>query len=419
MSKHLLLVLLLWDSCLGQQYPTSFLYNGCSYSFKKYQATELKDCRKKELQLVFEDNFDSSSINTIQWRTDYPWGRALHSSNYGTGFDQTYALNENVSTKNGLLYLHIKEDAAVHPSPDDPSQNIPFKYSSGMLFGNYGYGYGKYEIKCKIPRIEGIWPAFWMYAFCAQELDVFEFINKSEESDPETDSGNMIMTYHRQFDCTDTSLGHCQSGLTRNTGKNLSEEFHTYSLEWDEYKLVWKLDDEIMREVYRFWVLSPSLPDGPLAGYAYPVKTCRDLKAGVQYAEFNAFPIEENLMHVIVGGSVYLKKNVKVPQDFIVDYIKVYDLADKGPDLNLTDSADFMVYPNPVVNELNVPDDIWGNSITSTEILNALGERVHIPYEVKNGVRIYDLHSYPAGVYFVRIFVNSSVFIKKVIHYPR
>ncbi len=37
-----------------------------------------------------------------------------------------------------------------------------FDYTSGMIYSNYKFDYGMFEIKCKIPKGKGFWPAFWM-----------------------------------------------------------------------------------------------------------------------------------------------------------------------------------------------------------------------------------------------------------------
>jgi hypothetical protein len=417
MNRHLIFLLCICRSCFAQIYPTSLQFNGCSYDYNGYISPDSIACHTKTLKLVWEDNFDSTGINLSRWRTSYPWGRALHSDRYGTGFDQTYALDENVSTHNGFLFLHMKEDSTLHPSPDDPSQIIPFNYSSGMLYENSGHGYGKYEIRCKIPKIEGIWPAFWMYGFCAQELDVFEFINLSEDSDPNYESGNMIMTYHRQYDCKDTSKGACNNGFTRYAGKDLSLDFHTYSLEWDEYKIVWKLDDEVMREVYRLWVLSSPLPEGSLIASAYPIKSCLDLNPSTKYCQFTAFPIDENQMHVIVGGSVALKKHVVVPKDFIVDHIKVYSYSDESVAVKNKNVYDFDSYPNPAHSELTLPEAIWGRNLSSFEIVDAVGTRINATYKLYGDLRVYDLSAVPPGILIVKAKTTSEVFIKKIIHY--
>ncbi|MBV6457439.1 MAG: hypothetical protein HONBIEJF_00548 [Fimbriimonadaceae bacterium] len=58
--------------------------------------------------------------------------------------------------------------------------NLDFDYTSATLFSRARYGYGYYEIRCRIPY-DGVavFPAFWLYAKTPEggyrEIDVFEF----------------------------------------------------------------------------------------------------------------------------------------------------------------------------------------------------------------------------------------------------
>jgi beta-glucanase (GH16 family) len=420
MSRQILILIFIGFlnySEFAQIYPPNLLYNGCSYSYNGYTSPDTIKCRKIGYKLSFEDLFDSTSLNSNKWGTAYPWGRALHSSYYGTGWDQSYMLDENISVAGGLLHILIKEDPSIHPSPDNPSENVSFNYSAGMLFSKANFIRGKFEIKCKIPSIGGLWPAFWMYGFCAQELDVFEFVNGSETSDPDVDSGNMIMTYHRQYDCKDTGNGSCNNGFTKNTGKDLSLDFHIYSLEWNEHKIIWRLDNEIVREVYKYWVLSPSYPDGSINGYAYPIKDCNEMNPNFKYTEFTAFPLDDNPMHVIVGSSVRLKEHVKVPQEFLVDYIRVYEEEDLGPNKNNENIFDFKITPNPTQESFSIPQRIVGQEILKIEVLNAFGLQVKVNITLEKDTYIVNLGGLPKGVYFVSVLSNGQSKIKKIIYY--
>lgn len=90
---------------------------------------------------------------------------------------------------NGIIKLITKEeyiyDKVVPYEPDnlildDGTYNKRgFDYTSGMIYSNRKFGYGKYEIKCKLPKGKGFWPAFWVFGGPDyNEIDVFEFWNE-------------------------------------------------------------------------------------------------------------------------------------------------------------------------------------------------------------------------------------------------
>ncbi len=426
--KHTLFLICM-TFCFGlfsQVYPTNFIYNGCDYTYNglSFNLSDTTNC-DDYYQLLFEDNFDGTNLDSNAWQTYFPWGRALNNTASGTGYTREYMADENVTVSDGYLHLTTKIDPGYRdvynvptydPSWMLPHNNIFFKYTSGMIFSKLNFKSGKFEIRAKIPLIDGTWPAFWLYGSCAQEIDAFEFINTSLDSDENIDSKNMIMSYHKNNYCGVESGGQCNNGFTRNVAQNLSDDFHVYSVEWNANKIIWKLDSVTVREVYRIWNISPPLPAGPLYGYAFPIKKCSEINPKETYTIFNTFPTEDIKMNIILSTGVAYDRGV-FPKEFTIDYIKMYSNSDTVPITQtiLYNYSNLNIYPNPTHGKFSISQSNTEKPITNVNIINILGESVQNYKVSATNLLEIDISNQPKGVYFIKVLCAEKSYIKRII----
>jgi beta-glucanase (GH16 family) len=375
-------------------------------------------CPDHTYKLVFEDNFDGTGLDLNNWQTYYPWGRSLHSPFTGTGWERQYYKDENVSVHDGYLQLTTIVEPGLR-SPEPASSNVFFNFTSGMVFSVMNFGKGKFEARCKIPKIVGMFPAFWLYGYCSQEIDIFEFTNSGKSSEPATDGSHVIMTYHRQNNCSDTSKGSCSSGFSRKYPQDMSDDFHIYSVEWNESKIVWKIDNEIAREVYRFWEITSPDKENAVFGYASPVKSCEFFNANRQYSEFYPFPSIDNTFHVIINSAVSFERAGDLgalPQEFLIDYVRAYEEIDSPEHIIEKSLSDFIVSPNPTDGIAGIPSKIIGQPIDQIEIKNALGFTVKCPIQLNGDHYSINFLQQAPGLYFILIKTNGRNLHKKVIY---
>jgi beta-glucanase (GH16 family) len=188
-------------------------------------------------QVVFEDNFNytNTSQMTTNWRFDYPW--ACGKSLLGNSFEAQYYDQSQVSVSNGLLYLNAVREDITYNCVDDGGipQTKQLLYRSGMIHfnnvvdpvcwpGQLGHYLGMFEIRCKMPNGQGVWPAFWLYNGRI-EVDIFE------GSGPRAFSS----TIHRHEPAATST--HCSQYLRKETGLDLNQEFHTYTGVWTPNKI--------------------------------------------------------------------------------------------------------------------------------------------------------------------------------------
>lgn len=168
-------------------------------------------------KLAFQDEFDGSSLNEKLWETQFPWGRDRSS----VGELQWYA-PDAFKVANGKLRIAAQE-----------TPNASHLYSSGLISSHNSFAteFGRFEIRCKIPRGKGLWPAFWLLppdTSWPPEIDVFEAL------------GDSTNTVHLTSHWSENGE-HRQSGAEY-TGPDFSDGFHTFAIEWSATSIVWFVD---------------------------------------------------------------------------------------------------------------------------------------------------------------------------------
>ncbi len=165
--------------------------------------------------ISFDDGFNSSPLNTSLWNTTY---------GSGGGGEQQYYSSGALKTAYSILYMSASKT---------PANGYP--YTSGIIHtkGKYAQLYGGFEIKARIPKGKGFWPAFWLLPATPDfpvEIDVFENLGK--------DTHTIYLSNH--YKGTDGSNQH--TTITYHTLVDLSADFHTYALDWTSTRLTWYLD---------------------------------------------------------------------------------------------------------------------------------------------------------------------------------
>ena len=255
------------------------------------QATQTSDTTTTPptYRLVWSDEFsgaDGSAPEASKWSIQTGgngWGN--HELEYYT------ARSENVQVQGGnLVITAIKEN---YTGPDGVSRN----YTSARLEtkGLFSEQYGRFEASIKIPKGQGMWPAFWMlgsdidtnpWPACG-EIDIMENIGKEPA------------IVHGSLHGPGYAPGNVTASYTLPSGA-LGDGFHLHAVEWDPQQI-------------RFYVDSTQ----------YATFTPSNLPSGSPW-EFNKpFFI---LLNVAVGGDWPgpPDQTTQFPQQMLVDYVRVY-----------------------------------------------------------------------------------------------
>ena len=182
--------------------------------------------------LVFNDEFDGTSLNTTNWT----------------------ALNRKDSFNNEKQYYHPSQVSVAGGNLVITATNVPLQgkaYRSGLITSNDLYGPGRFEARMDLPTSQGMWPAFWLNPNQVQwptggEIDIME----NRGSQPTLVSS----AYHWQTNpgpcCGQHQLVFDEYTATEGGQPvNFHAGFHTYAVEWDETTLRFFVDDNLYHTV--------------------------------------------------------------------------------------------------------------------------------------------------------------------------
>ena len=229
--------------------------------------------------ILFTDDFENTFLDLNHWNYDLGDG-CPELCGWGNNEFQIYT-KENVFIRDENLVIKATKQGN--------------KYYSGRITtkDKIEFQYGTVEVKAKLPAGTGVWPAIWMlghdiddifWPLCG-EIDIMEYVGKTP--------GKIHTTLH-----TKDSYG--QSINTKvTTIKNIEDGFHIYKMNWDKNKIQFFVDDTI---VYTFSPANKNKINWP---FDKPFYLILNLAIG---GEFGGFEVDDNIF----------------PQEFIVDYIKVY-----------------------------------------------------------------------------------------------
>jgi len=194
-------------------------------------------------EMVFDDEFEGSSLDKTKWNPTYNWG---HTHNH-----RAYCVEENVSVSNGCLVL--KGEAKRHPqAPSTCSsggKTYSLDYTSGAIDtrGHFDVKQGYIEGRFKMPSQLGTWSAFWMLQDgWPPEIDIFEVPHARTDHHYYLHYTNTTW-YAEHGDAWD----HEASFGGVHKGPDKSADFHTYGLGWTETTMSFYFDDNLVASYSR------------------------------------------------------------------------------------------------------------------------------------------------------------------------
>ncbi|MEL6922461.1 MAG: family 16 glycosylhydrolase, partial [Bacteroidota bacterium] len=236
-------------------------------------------------QLVWEDNFDGSSLDDTKWSHMTGDGCSMNLCGWGNNELEWYQSN-NTEVSDGTMKIIAKK------------QNAGGKNYTSSRIRTKGKGewtYGRFEASIKLPKGQGIWPAFWMlptdevYGGWPQsgEIDIMELVG----SEPEVVHGTVHYGNPWPNNRSKGESFELLEGL-------FNDEFHEFAIEWEEGEIRWYVDDLLYSTITR--------------------------------NQISPWPFDQNfhfLLNVAVGGNWPGSPDgtTSFPQTMEVDYVRVYD----------------------------------------------------------------------------------------------
>ena len=260
---------------------------------------------QESYRLVWSDEFDGSSLDMDKWSYELGNWKLDDSGNYITNGwgnnEQEFYTDRNTAVKDGVLTISARKESWT-----DEKQGS-YDYTSSRLSTQHKFSVcgGRIEVRARCDSGKSLWPAIWMlpedsaYGGWASsgEIDIME----GWGSTPERVCGtvhfggawpaNKYLTEEYSFPEGDGT-----------------ENWHTYSIEWDRGEIRWYVDDS----------LYSTQTDWYSEGFSYPA------------------PFDQNfyiILNLAVGGhfdgidGIYADPATFANGDknFDIDYVRVYE----------------------------------------------------------------------------------------------
>jgi hypothetical protein len=218
----------------------------------------------------------------------------------GQNIENNWTFEVGGNWHNNEIQYYRKENTHIHQggylvieARDEKYGNRNHTSSRIITKDKFEFKYGRVDIRAVLPYGKGIWPALWMLGHnistvgwpACGEIDIMELIGHL----PSTTFGTAHWSnagQHAQY-----------GGNTKLSSGIFNDEFHVFSIIWDENQIEWFLDDVKFHSV--------------------------DIKP----AELSEFHQDYFfIFNVAVGGNWpgYPDETTEFPQRMIVDYIRVF-----------------------------------------------------------------------------------------------
>jgi beta-glucanase (GH16 family) len=264
--------------------------------------------------LVWSDEFNGTEVDTTKWSFQRGDGTEVFLPPGWGNNEQQWYTEQNATVADGFLTITAREESV------EPGWNFTSARLRTLRKGDWTYG--RIEMRAKMPLGKGLWSAFWMLPTdglyggwaASGEIDIVEYLG----SEPDEIFG----TIHYGGEWPANTFSGTPYRLPSGT---FHEDFHVFAIEWEEGEIRWYVDD----------VHYGTKTDWYSAGGDFPAPFDRRFHL---------------LLNLAVGGNLpgAPDANTQFPQDYVIDYVRVYQETD-GPAFTI----------NPGLN------DAWFNPATS------------------------------------------------------
>ena len=248
-----------------------------------------------EYDLKWSDEFEGSEIDSEKWGYHIGTG-CPNLCGWGNNEEQYFTNStENAYIKDGNLIIKAKSD------------NIGGKsYSSSRLHTDnlYEFQYGRIDIRASMPSAAGTWVALFLlnkdytindpgaYWPSGGEIDIMEYLGEDHDDILGTGHYGRDFPNNHRFNSVHTSSVN---------NRSFNQDFYVFSIEWEEDKITWLLNDVI------YHTMTPETTS--LNGQPYPFNDefFFNLALSVGGNLPSASPSSENF-----------------PDYLIIDYVRVY-----------------------------------------------------------------------------------------------
>ena len=184
------------------------------------------------MKLVWSEEFDADALDPETWFFDHGDGSQYGIPGWGNNELQWY-LPDNAQLEDGKLVITIR---------NEPTNGKDYSSARIDTRDRFAVRYGRIEARIRLPKGQGLWPAFWMLPLentygtwaASGEIDIMESVN------PGAEGGNII---HGTIHHGARHPANQYAGAEYHVPADPTENFHVYAVEWDPTEIRWYVDD--------------------------------------------------------------------------------------------------------------------------------------------------------------------------------
>ncbi len=332
--------------------------------------------------LVWADEFDTDGpIDDSRWhhQTQLP----SHGSWYNGEIQHYTNREDNSYVSNGILHIVGKKETFT-------DQGQTKQYTSARLNSKFAFQNGRVEVRAKLPTGAGTWPAIWMLGKNINE-DGGYWDLQGYGTTPWPDCGEIDIMEHwgNNQDYIQSAMHTPSSyGGTINKGGRLiphvSDEFHTYTLDWYPAKMVFSVDGVVH--------------------YTYEPSELND----------DTWPFDAE-QYILLNFAFLPEIDPEFTEDALeVDYVRIYqkDTDVSVPRQQNKNSLNLKIIPNPANSSTTITYNLSQPSDVKIQVFDVSGRLVQTLLEEQQNAgqqevywSVEDLFS---GVYFYTIKTNEG-----------
>ncbi len=247
-------------------------------------------------KLVWADEFNNSGAPVVtNWKFEHGFVR---------NEEYQWYQPQNAICSGGILQIFAKRENVINPKFDSTSTNWKLSrasanYTSASINtgGLHSWLYGRFEIRAKIPAVQGAWPAIWAlgespdWPGCG-EIDLMEFYDQSILANEAWGTGQQ---WKAKWHSIKKPISHFIE-----KDADWIKKFHIWRMDWNADAIQIYIDDELINQIS----LSETTDPNGYNPFHHPQYLLLNLAIGGQR-----------------GGN---PDNTAFPLIYCIDYVRVY-----------------------------------------------------------------------------------------------
>ncbi|BCX46460.1 endo-1,3-beta-glucanase [Haloferula helveola] len=265
----------------------------------------------EEWKLVWSDEFEGTEVDPKKWGFQIGNGFFNYDANqwiHGWGNNELqYYTEDNAAVRDGKLVITARKES-LHGCGYTSARLRTMTRDGKPLFSQC---YGRFEVRAKLPKGQGLWPAIWMLPddnpyggwAASGEIDIME----ARGQEP----GKVLGTIH--YGGKWPANVHSGGEHEFPEGEGI-DGFHTYSVEWEPGEIRWFVDGKKF-STKQFWWSGSKGGEQPKSA-----------------ADLNPWPAPfDKPFHLVINlavGGQFLGNpdaSTSFPAEMQIDYVRVFE----------------------------------------------------------------------------------------------